>query len=68
MREVLDKLRFNLREALKKQKDEMGYNLAALRVVKEDLKAWAERDFVDEDEIRQAEERARKKRGFANLA
>jgi len=46
----------------------MGYNLAALRFVKQGLKGLTERDLIDEDEIKEAEERGRKKRGFASLA
>lgn len=67
-RPMLDSIRLNLRQALKHQKDEMGYNLAALRYVKQGLKGLTERDLIDEDEIKEAEERGRKKRGFASLA
>lgn len=46
----------------------MGFNLAAIRFVKNGVEAAGKSDFVDEEAFREAEERARKKRAFATLA
>jgi len=68
MRVLLSSVRKNLRAALKSQKDQMGFNLAAVRFVKNGVEAAGKSDFVDEEAFREAEERARKKRAFATLA
>ncbi|EEY18613.1 DOM34-interacting protein [Verticillium alfalfae VaMs.102] len=48
MRTMLDGIRANLRAALRKQKNEMGYNIAALKVVGMQLQAKSVKDYVDE--------------------
>ncbi|OAA64313.1 small nucleolar ribonucleoprotein complex subunit [Niveomyces insectorum RCEF 264] len=48
MRAMLDKLRAHLRAALQGQKDEMGHNLAALRVVGQQVREQGEKTYVDE--------------------
>ena len=68
MRVLLSSVRKNLRAALKSQKDQMGFNLAAIRFVKNGVEAAGKSDFVDEEAFREVEERARKKRAFATLA
>lgn len=68
MRTMLDSVRMNLRAALKHQKDEMGFNLAAVRFVKSGVDAAGTSEYVDEESFKEAEERGRKKRGFATLA
>jgi U3 small nucleolar RNA-associated protein 12 len=68
MRVMLDNVRTNLRAALKHQKDQMGYNLAAVKFVKSGVEAAGNSEFVDEEAFKETEERGRKKRGFASLA
>lgn len=49
MRAMLDGIRTNLRRALKKQKDEMGYNIAALKIVGMQIQDKSVKDYVDEN-------------------
>jgi len=68
MRNMLDNVRGHLRAALKHQKDEMGFNLAAVRYIKSGVDAKKSKNFMDEEEYKEMEERNKKKRGFATLA
>jgi U3 small nucleolar RNA-associated protein 12 len=69
MRAQLDGIRASLRGALKRQKDEMGYNLAALRVVGLQLRENSVKEFVDETwEEDEAEGRAVRKRAFVHVS
>ncbi|KAL9008925.1 MAG: hypothetical protein Q9173_005996 [Seirophora scorigena] len=71
MRPMLDGVRRHLRRALQRQKDEMGFNLAALRFVGTRMREKGEKDYVDEAVWEEEEERAlkgRKKRGFVDVA
>ncbi|KAG0123733.1 hypothetical protein HOY82DRAFT_582102 [Tuber indicum] len=68
MRVLLSNVRKNLRTALKSQKDQMGFNLAAVRFVKNGVEAAGKSDFVDEEAFREMEERGKRKRAFATLA
>ena len=71
MRPMLDGIRRHLRQALQRQKDEMGFNLAALRFVGTQLREKGSKDYVDEDLWEEEEEQAskgRKKRGFVDVA
>lgn len=65
---MLDNVRSHLRKALKHQKDEMGYNLAAVRYIQSGITARKTKDFIDEEEYKVFEENKSKKRGFATLA
>jgi U3 small nucleolar RNA-associated protein 12 len=65
MRPMLDGIRGNLRGALKKQKDEMGYNLAALKVIGSRMKESAA-NYVDEDTLK--EQVSPRKRGFVSVS
>lgn len=49
MRAMLDGIRTNLRQALMKQKDEMGYNMAALKIVGMQIQEKSIKDYVDEN-------------------
>lgn len=49
MRAALDAVRLSLRAALKRQKDEMGYNVAALKVVAMQIRDRSVKDYVDEN-------------------
>ena len=69
MRPMLDGIRGSLREGMRRQKDEMGFNLAALRFVGRRIREKGEREFVDE--VRWEDEegaKGRKKRGFVDVA
>lgn len=68
MRAMLDSVRANLRAALRHQKDEMGFNLAAVKFVKSGVDQRGVSEYVDEEAFKMQEERATKKRGFATLA
>jgi U3 small nucleolar RNA-associated protein 12 len=67
MRIMLDGIRSNLRLALKKQKDEMGYNLAAIRVIGSQVKEKGVKDYVDEDTWKE-DSGSQKKRGFVQVS
>jgi U3 small nucleolar RNA-associated protein 12 len=67
MRIMLDGIRSNLRLALKKQKDEMGYNLAAMRVIGSQVKERGVKDYVDEDTWEE-DSGSQKKRGFVQVS
>jgi U3 small nucleolar RNA-associated protein 12 len=49
MKVMLEGIRTNLRVALKKQKDEMGFNIAALKVVGMQIQEKSVKGFVDEN-------------------
>jgi U3 small nucleolar RNA-associated protein 12 len=68
MRLMLDGIRSNLRQALKRQKDEMGYNLAALRVVGNQVKERGVKNYVDEDTWGDEEIKSQRKRGFVQVS
>lgn len=68
MRVMLDSVRVNLRAALLRQKDQMGFNLAVVRFVGAALEAAKTCEYGDEEARREEEERGRRKRGFATVA
>ncbi|KAL2757434.1 hypothetical protein ACRALDRAFT_1039730 [Sodiomyces alcalophilus JCM 7366] len=68
MRVMLDGIRTNLRAALKKQKDEMGYNIAALKVMGMQIRDRSVKDYVDDTWDEEAEARAVRKRAFVDVA
>jgi U3 small nucleolar RNA-associated protein 12 len=73
MRAMLEGIKRSLRGVLRRQKDEMGYNIAALRVVGMQIKERGVRGFVDEswDEVGGKEDGAgagAKKRGFVHVS
>jgi U3 small nucleolar RNA-associated protein 12 len=69
MRAMLDGIRMNLRQALRRQKDEMGYNIAALKVVGMQIQEKSVKDYVDEkwDEEEEKNKTVRK-RAFVHVA
>ncbi len=69
MRVLLENVRNELRKALQDQKDEVGFNLAALKFVGRKMEEMGEGDYVDED-IEDDEElgKGKKKRGFVDVA
>ncbi|TVY82729.1 putative WD repeat-containing protein [Lachnellula suecica] len=68
MKSMLDGIRTNLRQALKRQKDEMGFNLAALRVIGAQIKEKGVKDYVDEDTWENDNTEGQKKRGFVQVS
>lgn len=70
MRPMLDAIRGHLRRALQMQKDEIGFNLAALRFVENQAREKGTKEYVDEDtwEEEAKGDRGRKKRVFVDVA
>ena len=69
MRPMLEEVRVSLRRALMEQKDRVGYNLAALRVVGMRVREGAEREyFVDGEPTKAADDSPTRKRGFIDVA
>ncbi|KAI5295032.1 hypothetical protein KEM52_002557 [Ascosphaera acerosa] len=72
MRPMLDGIRTNLRSVLQKQKDEMGFNLAALQHISRQVQERGRSDYVDESaweqEAEDAKMRSAKKRVYVNVA
>ncbi|KAI9813074.1 MAG: hypothetical protein M1827_004294 [Pycnora praestabilis] len=70
MRPLLDGIKGKLRRALQRQKDEMGFNLAALRFIGNGVRERGTRDYVDEETWEEQEEsgKGRKKRGFVDVS
>ncbi|KAF9919137.1 hypothetical protein BX616_001188 [Lobosporangium transversale] len=70
MRPMLDSVRRNLRIGLQKQKDVVGFNVAALNYIHRDYEANNTSEFFDEDAIRKEEEKkqeSEKKRKFLKI-
>ncbi len=70
MRTTLDEIREQLRAALQAQKNEMGFNLAALRFIGKRMGDMGRTNYVDEELWDDEGEiaKGRKKRGFINVA
>ncbi|KOS18556.1 U3 small nucleolar RNA-associated protein 12 [Escovopsis weberi] len=68
MKGMMDGIRGNLRRALKRQKDEMGVNIAALKVVGMQIRERSVKEYVDETWEEEDRERSAKKRGFVHVA
>lgn len=68
MRPMLDDIRGNIRDVLQKQKDEMGFNLAALQFIGSQVRERGKSDYVDEDIWEEEQRRDVKKRQFVNVA
>jgi U3 small nucleolar RNA-associated protein 12 len=70
MRAMLERIRANLRAALRRQKDEMGFNLAALKVVELQMRERSVKEYVDEnwEAGQEAAVGGGRKRVFANVS
>lgn len=71
MRPMLDEIRLHLRKALQHQKDEMGFNLAALKFVGVRIREKGSKDYIDEavwEEEEEAKKGGKRKRGFVDVA
>ena len=65
---MLQGIKGNLRASLKRQKDEIGYNLAALRVITAKVRQKEVKDYVDEDTWNDDAVKSGRKRGFVQIA
>jgi U3 small nucleolar RNA-associated protein 12 len=68
MKPMLQGIKGNLRASLKRQKDEIGFNLAALRVITAKAKQKEVKDYVDEDTWDDEGVKSGRKRGFVQVA
>ena len=68
MKVLLDDIRGRLRKALQGQKDEMGFNLAALRILHSKMEHVGRGDYVDEELWDGDEEKSKRKRAFMDVA
>ena len=69
MRALLDGVRAELRKALQSNKDEMGFNIAALSFVGRRMEEVGKGDYIDEAVWEEEEVgKGRKKRGFIDVA
>ena len=69
MRVLLDGIREDLRRSLRRQKDEMGFNIAALRFVGKKIDELGKSDFIDEASFEEEDlGKGKKKRGFLDVA
>lgn len=68
MKLMLDGIRNNLRQSLQRQKNQMGFNLAALRVVGNQIQEKGVKDYVDEETWEDADAKSEKKRGFVHVS
>ena len=67
-RVLLDDIRAGLRQSLEEQKDEIGFNLAALRFLGRRIGENGKSDFVDELSHEDNASHGQKKRGFVDIA
>ncbi|KAL2852464.1 hypothetical protein BJY01DRAFT_207874 [Aspergillus pseudoustus] len=70
MKPMLDNIRSSLRRVLRRQKDEMGFNLSALQFVGQQIKAQGTKDYIDEEAWEEQERSTGtgKKRVFSSIA
>lgn len=68
MKAMLDGIKHHLRQTLKRQKDEMGYNLAALRLLSRQAHDRTVSDYVDESSWGAEDAANQRKRGFVQVS
>jgi U3 small nucleolar RNA-associated protein 12 len=68
MKPMLQGIKDNLRASLKKQKDVIGFNLAALRVISAKVEQKEVKDYIDEETWEETSVKAARKRGFVQVA
>jgi U3 small nucleolar RNA-associated protein 12 len=68
MRPMLDGIRQSLRKVLARQKDEMGFNVAALKFMDGQLRDQGSRDYVDDQWLEKSRRPQGKKRVFVNVS
>lgn len=67
LKPMLEEVRHNIRKCLARQKQEIGYNLAGLRFIKQNWDLHHKKEFIDAVEAKEAEERSQKKRAFGTV-
>ncbi|KAF4587678.1 WD domain-containing protein [Ophiocordyceps camponoti-floridani] len=67
MRNMMDGIRVHLRGALRRQKDEMGVNIAALNVVGMQIRQLRVKDYVDGEWVEETAEQRARKRAFVHV-
>ncbi|KAI8871592.1 Utp12-domain-containing protein [Ramicandelaber brevisporus] len=67
MRGVLDEVRVEVRKGLKKQRDEIGFNVAGLMALKRTWEMNATSHFIDEEKIEEAVKKNTAKRKFVTV-
>jgi U3 small nucleolar RNA-associated protein 12 len=68
VRPMLDAIRANLRQTLNRQKNEIGYVLAAGRIISAKVKVKETKDYVDEETWDHNVNQNERKRGFVQVA
>lgn len=71
MRPKMEQVRDNLRETLRKQKQELGFNLAGLRILGRKVEGLGDKEYYVDDKVLDAYDEHRskgQKRAFANIA
>lgn len=68
MRLMLDTIRSNLRLSLNRHKNEIGFNLAALRIISAKVKVKEVNDYVDEETWNDDHNKIERKRGFVQVS
>ncbi|EEH11168.1 WD domain-containing protein [Histoplasma capsulatum G186AR] len=70
MRPMLDGIRGNLRNVLARQKDEMGFNIAALKFIGNQVRERGRSNYIDENLWEKEEQQVKgsKKRYFVNVS
>ncbi|ANB15252.1 Dip2p [Sugiyamaella lignohabitans] len=67
MRTNLETLRNNLLTALDRSRQQMGYNIAGLKYIKQNWDIYHTKEFVDEKEYQENQDRQLKKRAFTTV-
>lgn len=67
LKPMLENVRGNLRKCLARQKNEIGYNLAGLKFIKQNWDLHHKKEFIDAAEAKEAEERTVKKRAYGSV-
>ncbi|KAL1956333.1 hypothetical protein VTO42DRAFT_7416 [Malbranchea cinnamomea] len=68
MKPMLDDIRVNIRHILQKHKDEMGFNLAALQFISNQVQERGKSDYVDEELWEEQQKKDVKKRQYISVA
>jgi U3 small nucleolar RNA-associated protein 12 len=68
MRAMLDRIRVSLRAALRRQKDEMGFNIAALKVVGMQIDMKSDKSFSGDANDGSSADPSLRKRAFVDVA
>ncbi|KAF5100063.1 hypothetical protein D0Z00_001400 [Geotrichum galactomycetum] len=68
MRPTLESLRGALRAGLELHKNQIGYNIAGLKFLKQNWELHHKKEFIDETQQREEEERLTKKRTFTTAS